>query len=330
MSDRDLSWWREVSDLFAAAGRGEADPGEALRSLQHGLALDAALLTVSDSSQPGKYRPVVNNDYDPTVAEYLASQYVDSCPGYAFALRTNRATRIVDTPFDFKETRTYAGFLGPAGFREGITVPFTLPWTGQRGFLAASSASDAPASDGTLLGLTLLSGALAGVASPALSFANGLAGTDVVVEVDQLGAFHWLRPSQSGEEPIPGRQLSALARHLRVSRRARGGFRAKAKDGTWLHVKGFLCPGPAATTVTVVISAEPPSSHITERELDVLALVCRGMTNIQIASALFISLSTVKSHIEALLRKIGLENRSSLVAFAAADDLWSALYILDN
>lgn len=44
--------------------------------------------------------------------------------------------------------------------------------------------------------------------------------------------------------------------------------------------------------------------------------VARGRTNAEIGSALFISLSTVKTHLAALLRKLGARNRVELVMWA--------------
>ena len=76
------------------------------------------------------------------------------------------------------------------------------------------------------------------------------------------------------------------------------------------------------------MSPGAPRGSLTPREMDVLGLVCRGMTNSQIAAELYVSLGTVKTHIEALLRKLEQQNRSGLVAIAAAEDLFSARYPL--
>ena len=63
-------------------------------------------------------------------------------------------------------------------------------------------------------------------------------------------------------------------------------------------------------------AATPEEDHLTERELDVLRLVARGASNMQIAEELVISVNTVKSHLKNILSKLGLENRTQVAAYA--------------
>lgn len=55
---------------------------------------------------------------------------------------------------------------------------------------------------------------------------------------------------------------------------------------------------------------------LTNRELDILAAVADGCTNAEIAQRMTLSESTVKSHVQSLLTKLGLPNRASAVAMA--------------
>ena len=56
--------------------------------------------------------------------------------------------------------------------------------------------------------------------------------------------------------------------------------------------------------------------RLTERVTEVLALVARGMSNTEIATALTISIKTVKTHIGSLLAKLHARDRSHLVITA--------------
>ena len=58
-----------------------------------------------------------------------------------------------------------------------------------------------------------------------------------------------------------------------------------------------------------VTAAEEPAPSFTPREEDVLALVAQGLSNQQIASHLFVEITTVKSHISHALMKLQLDSR---------------------
>ncbi|MCZ4590578.1 LuxR C-terminal-related transcriptional regulator [Rhodococcus opacus] len=58
--------------------------------------------------------------------------------------------------------------------------------------------------------------------------------------------------------------------------------------------------------------AGPPD--LTGRENEVLDLLLQGVTNAEIATTMFVSVETVKSHVKNILRKCGATNRSELIA----------------
>ncbi|WP_308250236.1 response regulator transcription factor [Sphaerisporangium fuscum] len=65
-----------------------------------------------------------------------------------------------------------------------------------------------------------------------------------------------------------------------------------------------------------VSHARPPREPLTERELDVVRLVARGRTNQEVAAELFVSLSTVKTHLGSIQMKLGARNRVEIAAWA--------------
>jgi DNA-binding NarL/FixJ family response regulator len=62
--------------------------------------------------------------------------------------------------------------------------------------------------------------------------------------------------------------------------------------------------------------AAQPISPVTAREEEVLLAVARGLTNTEIADALHISLSTVKTHLASLMAKLGVRNRVEIAMWA--------------
>lgn len=84
-----------------------------------------------------------------------------------------------------------------------------------------------------------------------------------------------------------------------------------------------LAPGllERFTNSTQSASPEPlPAGfeELTPRELDVVRLVAIGATNQEIAQELFISPSTVKTHLNNIFTRLNLKNRSQLAIFASS------------
>ena len=71
--------------------------------------------------------------------------------------------------------------------------------------------------------------------------------------------------------------------------------------------------------------AESPRTRnpdgLTDRELDVLRLLCRGLTNRKIGDELFISVKTVGRHVENIYAKIGVSTRAGAAVYAMENRL---------
>ena len=77
-----------------------------------------------------------------------------------------------------------------------------------------------------------------------------------------------------------------------------------------------LAPVVAGRLVSRVAGRGPQPEALSARETQVLALVARGMTNVQIGRALFVSEATVKTHLTRACAKLGAVGRTAAVTKA--------------
>jgi DNA-binding NarL/FixJ family response regulator len=71
-----------------------------------------------------------------------------------------------------------------------------------------------------------------------------------------------------------------------------------------------------ATANATAPAASSTAEPLTEREMDVVRAAARGLTNTEIGTELYLSLSTVKTHLAAVQAKIGARNRVEVAAWA--------------
>jgi DNA-binding CsgD family transcriptional regulator len=118
-----------------------------------------------------------------------------------------------------------------------------------------------------------------------------------------------------------------LERDAAVARAALGdaGFEASWTAGQTLRDEQAVTE--AMEVLAVIGSPAAPgaapapavkSATLSPREQDVLALLCQGLTDPQIAEHLFLSPRTVESHVSSLLRKLDVTNRRDAVAAAVS------------
>jgi DNA-binding NarL/FixJ family response regulator len=152
-------------------------------------------------------------------------------------------------------------------------------------------------------------------ATAAITADAGLAGTKVVVlttfELDEY-VFGALRAGASGFL-LKDVEPQALIDAVRV-----------VADG-----EALLAPRVTRRLIEAYVSAEPPAAdpepgpppderldRLTPREVEILTLVGRGMSNQEIAEHLVLSPLTAKTHVSRLFTKLGARDRAQLVVAA--------------
>ncbi len=80
--------------------------------------------------------------------------------------------------------------------------------------------------------------------------------------------------------------------------------------------KSTLAPEAAQSLIQARTRPPGPGFDLTERELEVLALLVEGQTNAQVAQTLDISLSTAKFHVSTILSKLNASSRTEAVSLA--------------
>jgi len=92
--------------------------------------------------------------------------------------------------------------------------------------------------------------------------------------------------------------------------------RAHALSRAQIAAAGHEGTAPAGGHARAVTAAQDPV-ELSARELEVARLVAGGLSNPAIASALFISVPTVKTHVSHILTKLGLDSRVQLASWVA-------------
>jgi DNA-binding NarL/FixJ family response regulator len=97
------------------------------------------------------------------------------------------------------------------------------------------------------------------------------------------------------------------------------------------EIRAVCQPLGAAPTLSRVdalaarLTSAPSGRHaptgLTAREVDVLRLLPRGLSNAEIAETLFVSPRTVQSHLSNLYAKLGVSGRAEAIAYAIGHDL---------
>ena len=106
---------------------------------------------------------------------------------------------------------------------------------------------------------------------------------------------------------------------LAAIRAVHGGDSVVAPSTTRRLIDAFVTPAADASDSGPPMRAELAEARLgplTDREREILVAVGRGLTNHEIAASFFLAEATVKTHIGAVLRKLGLRDRVQMVVLA--------------
>jgi DNA-binding CsgD family transcriptional regulator len=143
-------------------------------------------------------------------------------------------------------------------------------------------------------------------------------------EQNATEVLHWLSEHpQQGTAPLA---TVDCAGYERVAATARAHLGEQAFAAAW--AEGHRITPEQASMV--LYQASPPElgpeaphppqlaapTDLTAREMEVLRLLARGLTNAQIAEELVVSLLTVKAHLRSIYSKLGVTSRSAATRYA--------------
>jgi DNA-binding NarL/FixJ family response regulator len=171
--------------------------------------------------------------------------------------------------------------------------------------LAGTLAPDVICMDVQMPGMDGLEATRAIVADPGITSGILILTTfdrdDYLFDALQAGASGFLLKTASPENLIEAVQVVARGDALlspRVTRRV---------------IERF---GRSADATPHVLPTRAELPELTDRETEVLGLVARGLSNAEIAAALFVGEATVKTHVSNVLAKLGVRDRIQAIVFA--------------
>jgi len=132
--------------------------------------------------------------------------------------------------------------------------------------------------------------------------------------------IHWIRKIDS-ELPVIVLSLNDSHEYINSARKvgANSYINKSAPIEELMAAVDFAIHSPH--TFSSTIKPSPYEYALTARELDVLSLIAKGLSNLQISTQLHISVSTVKTHVSSILQKLCAENRVGAIKVARESGL---------
>lgn len=270
------------------------------------------------------YRQLVNFGYPDAMMQHLNDAFIKENPLMPLLWQKGTVARWRDMRrewgFDFSDTLTAQEFCIPAGFHEGISALLRRPEGRHTGIVHISWSTEGAATTdrrdalgGFLPSLALICDLLRAPQIIADAVAPGKAA--IVLSTDGATAGVPGHPNWFDFENEP--RLRDLLTRIAATMQHRR-FLWADRLGNCHRLEVLPC---SERSVLVTEEPIPWPYGVTRRELQILHLVARGLSNPEIAQHLIVSPRTVSTHVEHLLSKLGCSARAGLAATAVSECL---------
>lgn len=316
---------RILADAAYAAGsaRGVSAAREVLAMTADVTHHEAVALMVWDGAK-GQHRDLLSEGYSPETLIGLGDRYAGT-PEHRRMRATKYPLRIDDLPYDYRQSDIFHEVMEPSGFREGMSACLFRPGDlAYRGMLHFSAGRPGSFDDEALELISALTPAITRMCSdefdPPLPLSpNSPPRMSVIDHEGRAAAIAPHEPVLCVLQPT----FQAFLRRFHIAD-------VKSVRGLWPSAGGWLAieiqkigDTRLSSAPTIRIEERPLDAPfgLSHRELDILQGIARGDSNQQIALARSISMRTVTTHVERLLRKTAQPSRAGLVALAARQGL---------
>ena len=310
-----------VAEAAYTAGREVGAPAAAhVLAILAGASHHVAAGLLSWDADARRHQIMASPGYPAPFLDRVHQQMMDG-PIFRRLVNAGRPLRYDDAPGDFRDQPVYRETLGPVGYGDGLSAALHVDGR-YTGMLHMSAEADSGFDDDIR--------DLVAALTPALA---RLCDVERMSPLDLDDDFCAQLVVGGDIREVSGRTLSpVLMNNARICSVAAayltssaGTVRGLWADGSgWREVVLTRVRDGAAGRPKVVLVGDRPCElphGLSRREVDVLTMVARGVSNCQAAADLVVAPRTVATHIEHILDKLGCDTRAAAAALATREGI---------
>lgn len=306
--------------VITSAGTIEERVSQVLQEVRAIVPFCAAMVATGDVTN-GAGREILREGYPDRLARYMHGDEFQAELVDPFGLdRSGWPFRERDLPIDPMSLRVVADYLRP-DYLEGLLSALVTPDGRYLGFLILSCEDTSNPSDAGCAAVGHIAPMLANLVDPLQSvrcLATNLLEEEIAVALLPDGTAATLQGEAPPELVDPNSAVRRGAARLAMERRPVTAFLSRGTDGGWLGCRLFRCRDGL---LVLAVRARDGVYELTPRELEVLRHLVDGQSNGEIATEIWVTQRTVRAHVERILEKLGVTNRSGAVAKAITEGL---------